>query len=47
VILEVLEHKILLQKCRSSIARSGGSCRVLAKSTSTKLINVAKNFNLR
>ena len=42
-----LEHKILLQKCRSSIARLEDSCRVLTRSTSAGLINIAEKFNLK
>jgi hypothetical protein len=37
----------LLQKCRSSIARSEDSYRVLTMITSTELINITNNFNLK
>ena len=43
----VLEQKILLQKCRSSITRSEDSYKVLSRSTNTELINITDNFNLK
>jgi hypothetical protein len=36
----------LLQKCRSSIARSEDIFRVLTRSTREELINITENFNL-
>jgi hypothetical protein len=45
--LGALEKKILLHKCKDSIAKSEDSCRVLARSANAELINIAENVNLK
>jgi hypothetical protein len=42
-----LGYRIFLLKCKNSIAGSKNNYRVLTRNTSTQLISITENFNLK